>query len=56
MQEEKECPVTLDRFLWTSPECWWHQSDWRMFSIWFYLLHWSHDQYFSNENENGFVS
>ena len=31
-------------------------SDWRMFNIWFYLLHWSHDQYFSNENENGFVS
>ena len=38
------------------PECWQHQTDWRMFNIWFYLLHWSHDQYFSNENENGFVS
>ena len=46
-----ESPATLDRFSWTSSECWWHQSDCRKFNNCIYLLSWSHDQDFSNENE-----
>ena len=43
-EREKERLVTLDRFLWMSPECWQHQSDWRVY--------WSHDPYrFKREQE-----
>ena len=31
-EREKERLVTLDRFPWTTLECWRHQSDWRMFN------------------------
>ena len=51
---KKECLVTLDRFLWTSLECWWHQSNCRIFNTCNYLPCWSHDQYIWNENKNGF--
>ena len=51
-EREKERLVTLDRFLWMSPECWWHQSDWRAFNNYIYLLYWSHDPYrFKREHE-----
>ena len=39
----KERLVTLDRFLWTSPECWRYQSDWRAFNNYIYLPYCSHD-------------
>ena len=40
----KECLVTIDRFSWTSQECWRHQSDWRSFNNYIYLPYWSHDK------------
>jgi len=43
-KEEKERLVTIDRFSWTSPECWQHQSDWRSFNNYIYLPYWSHDK------------
>ena len=39
----KERLVTLDRFSWTSPECWRYQSDWRAFNNYIYLPYCSHD-------------
>ena len=33
----------LDRFSWTSPECWRYQSDWRAFNNYVYLPYCSHD-------------
>jgi len=52
----EKCLVTLNRFSWTSPECWQHQSDCSTFNNCLYHPYWSHDQYSVNENENGFVS
>jgi len=46
---EKERLGTLDRLLWTSPEC--CQSDWRTLNNFVFLPHWSH-QCFSNESKN----
>ena len=40
---EKERLVTLDRFSWTSPECWRYQSHWRAFNNYIYLPYCSHD-------------
>ena len=40
----KERLVTIDRFSWTSPECWHHQSDWRSFNNYIYLPYWSQDK------------
>jgi len=37
-------------------ECWWLQSYLRTFYNCIFLLYWSHDQYFSNKNENGLAS
>jgi len=31
-QGEKEHLVTIGKFLWMTPECWWHQSDHRTFN------------------------
>ena len=39
----KERLVTLDRFSWTSLECWRYQSDWRAFNNYIYLPYCSHD-------------
>jgi len=36
--------VAVDRFSWTLLEYWRHQSDWRSFNIYIYLLYWSHDK------------
>ena len=35
----------FDRFSWMSPECWWHQSNWKAFNNDIYLLYWSQDPY-----------
>ena len=55
-EREKERLVTLDTFLWTSPECWRHQSDWRAFNNCIYLRIGHMIRTDSNENKNRFAS